>query len=247
MLPDLANPEIWISLFTLTTLEIVLGIDNIVFISILSKDLPEHQQPLARKLGLLGALFTRILLLMSIAWIISLTTPIFTAYEQVVSWRDVILISGGLFLLVKGTREIHESVEGIEEVGKPSKTKTFMVVIVQIMLLDVIFSLDSVITAVGMVDEISVMIAAITIAMGIMLLAAEPLSKFISEHPTVKMLALSFLLLIGMALVADGLHFHIPRGYIYFSIAFAIGVEVLNLMAAKRRSRKLAKNAMLSD
>ena len=238
MLPDLANPEIWISLFTLTTLEIVLGIDNIVFISILSKDLPEHQQPLARKLGLLGALFTRILLLMSIAWIISLTTPIFTAYEQVVSWRDVILISGGLFLLVKGTREIHESVEGIEDVGKPSKTKTFMVVIVQIMLLDVIFSLDSVITAVGMVDEISVMIAAITIAMGIMLLAAEPLSKFISEHPTVKMLALSFLLLIGMALVADGLHFHIPRGYIYFSIAFAIGVEVLNLMAAKRRLKK---------
>ncbi len=242
MLPDLANPEIWISLFTLTTLEIVLGIDNIVFISILSKDLPEHQQPLARKLGLLGALFTRILLLMSIAWIISLTTPIFTAYEQVVSWRDVILISGGLFLLVKGTREIHESVEGIEEVGKPSKTKTFMVVIVQIMLLDVIFSLDSVITAVGMVDEISVMIAAITIAMGIMLLAAEPLSKFISEHPTVKMLALSFLLLIGMALVADGLHFHIPRGYIYFSIAFAIGVEVLNLMAAKRRLKKAQNN-----
>ncbi len=242
MLPDLANPEIWISLFTLTTLEIVLGIDNIVFISILSKDLPEHQQPLARKLGLLGALFTRILLLMSIAWIISLTTPIFTAYEQVVSWRDVILISGGLFLLVKGTREIHESVEGIEEVGKPSKTKTFMVVIVQIMLLDVIFSLDSVITAVGMVDEISVMIAAITIAMGIMLLAAEPLSKFISEHPTVKMLALSFLLLIGMALVADGLHFHIPRGYIYFSIAFAIGVEILNLMAANRRLKKAQNN-----
>lgn len=243
MLPDLANPEIWIALFTLTTLEIVLGIDNIVFISILSKSLPEEQQPLARKLGLLGALLTRILLLLSIAWIIGLTAPLFTAYGQVVSWRDVILISGGVFLIVKGTLEIHQSVEGIDhENDKASATKSFFSVIIQIMLLDVIFSLDSVITAVGMVDDISIMIAAITIAMAIMMWASEPLSAFISEHPTVKMLALSFLLLIGMALVADGMHFHIPRGYIYFSIAFAIIVEILNLLAAKSRLAKSQKN-----
>lgn len=246
MLPDLASPEIWISLFTLTTLEIILGIDNIVFISIVAKDLPEHQQPRARKIGLLGALVTRILLLLSIAWIISLTAPIFNVYEQAVSWRDIILLGGGLFLLLKATSEIHENVEGFEEHDeKPKKPKSFFITILQIMFLDVIFSLDSVITAVGMVDEVSVMIAAITIAIGVMIWAAEPISKFVIKHPTVKMLALAFLLLIGMALIADGLHFHIPRGYIYFSVAFAIGVETLNLMAAKRRSLKRRKNAKL--
>ena len=244
MLPDLANPEIWVSLLTLTTLEIVLGIDNIVFISILSNNLPKHQRPLARKVGLLGAMGTRILLLLSITWIIGLTSPLFSMYEQSVSWRDMILLGGGVFLLLKSTREIHDNVEGVhDDDDKAKKPKSFFIVIVQIMLLDVIFSLDSVITAVGMVDEVSVMIAAITIAILIMMWAAEPISEFVTKHPTVKMLALSFLLLIGMALIADGLHFHIPRGYIYFSIAFAMGVETLNLLAAKRRSLKRQKNA----
>ena len=244
MLPDLANPEIWVSLLTLTTLEIVLGIDNIVFISILSNNLPKHQRPLARKVGLLGAMGTRILLLLSITWIIGLTSPLFSMYEQSVSWRDMILLGGGVFLLLKSTREIHDNVEGVhDDDDKAKKPKSFLIVIIQIMFLDVIFSLDSVITAVGMVDEVSVMIAAITIAILIMMWAAEPISEFVTKHPTVKMLALSFLLLIGMALIADGLHFHIPRGYIYFSIAFAMGVETLNLLAAKRRSLKRQKNA----
>jgi predicted tellurium resistance membrane protein TerC len=239
MVPDLANPEIWISLLTLTTLEIILGIDNVVFISIVAKSLPEHQQERARKVGLMGALVTRILLLLSIAWVVGLTEPIFSALGQDISWRDVVLIGGGLFLMVKSTQEIHEVVEAEDDVGTQVKRKkSFLAAIVQIMLLDVIFSLDSVITAVGMVDDVSVMIAAITIAIFLMVAASNAISRFIEEHPTVKMLALSFLLLIGMALVADGLGMHIPRGYIYFSIAFAIGVEILNLKAAQRRRQK---------
>ncbi len=239
---DIASPEFWLSLFTLTTLEIVLGLDNVIFISIIANRLPAEDREKARKIGLLGALLTRIALLFSIAWVISLTSPLFTAFGQSFSWRDIILIAGGLFLLQKGTLEIHEAVEGDhDEADKPLIKRPLIYVIGQIMILDIVFSLDSVITAVGMVSNISVMIIAMVIAIGVMLWAAEPLAAFIEKHPTVKMLALSFLLLVGVVLVADGLHFHVPRGYLYFAIAFSIGVEILNQLAHKRRKQKEAQ------
>jgi predicted tellurium resistance membrane protein TerC len=225
----LTNPEIWIGLLTLTALEIVLGIDNIVFISILAGKLPEQQQPIARQVGLGLAMLTRILLLASIAWIVSLTSPLFSILGFDVTGRDLILIGGGIFLLAKATREIHDKLEGLEGHAESKVAPSFASVIIQIMLLDVVFSLDSVITAVGMVQELGVMIAAVVIAVIIMLFAAGPISNFVNRHPTIKILALSFLLLIGFTLVVEGLHQHIPKGYIYFAMGFSVFVEMLNL------------------
>jgi len=235
---DLTDPQIWASLATLTALEIVLGIDNVIFLSIVVARLPAEQQARARMIGLTGALGFRILLLASLVWIIGLTKPIFTVWDFDFSWRDLILGAGGLFLLYKGTLEIHETVEGDhDEDGAGKKTLTFAAAITQIMVLDIIFSIDSVITAVGMVQNLPVMITAVVIAVIVMMVASSPVSKFIQEHPTTKMLALSFLLLVGVALLADALHFHIPRGYLYFAIFFSALVEALNLVAQKRRRR----------
>ena len=230
----LTDPKIWIALLTLTSLEIVLGIDNIIFVSILAGKLPEHQQVKARQLGLALAMLVRIALLFSLTWIARLTTPLFYVFENPVAGRDLILIAGGLFLLGKSTYEIHEKLEGEEGHASAKVKATFTSVITQIMVLDIVFSLDSVITAVGMVDELAVMVAAVVIAVGVMLLAAGTVSRFVEKHPTVKMLALSFLLLIGMSLVAEGLHFHIPKGYIYFAMGFAVFVEVLNLRLRRK-------------
>lgn len=225
----ITDPEIWIGLLTLTTLEVVLGIDNIVFISILAGKLREEQQALARNVGLGVAMLTRILLLISLAWIVGLTEDLFTVAGFSVTGRDLILIIGGIFLLAKATREIHDKLEGLEGHAEAKVGPSFASVIIQILLLDIVFSLDSVITAVGMVQELGVMIAAVIIAVIIMLFAAGPISSFVNKHPTLKILALSFLLLIGFTLVVEGLHQHIPKGYIYFAMGFSIFVEMLNL------------------
>jgi len=230
----LSDPQTWISLLTLTGLEIVLGIDNIIFISILAGKLPPEQQPKARKMGLSLALVTRIALLASIAWIAKLTSPLFAVLGHGISGRDLILILGGLFLLFKSTHEIHEKLEGEEGHASSKVAASFAKVIVQIMLLDVVFSLDSVITAVGMAQHLTVMIAAVILAMGVMLLAAGGISDFVHKHPTLKILALSFLLLIGTSLIAEGMGFHIPKGYVYFAMAFSFGVEILNLKLRKK-------------
>ena len=240
MLELLSSPEIWASLLTLTVLEIVLGIDNIIFISIVSSRLPQEQQAKARSIGLMLALAMRLVLLSMIAWLAGLTTPLFNAFGQEISWRDIILIGGGLFLMVKGTMEIHHTVEATEEEKASLKKATFSAVIGQIVMLDIVFSLDSVITAIGMTDNLPVMIAAVVIAMAVMLFAAKPVSEFVNAHPTVKMMALSFLLLVGVALIADGMGFHIPRGYLYFAVAFSLGVECLNLWAKKNAAKKRA-------
>lgn len=235
----LTDPQVWASLATLTALEIVLGIDNLVFIAILANKLPEAQRDRARKIGLALALLMRLALLASISWIVGLTAVVFEIAGHPFSWRDIILIGGGLFLVFKGTREIHERVEGHDEaVGATLARVTFQGVILQIIILDAVFSLDSVITAVGMAEELWVMVTAVIIAVAIMLIASGPLSAFVSRHPTVKMLALSFLLLIGMVLVADGFGFHIPKGYVYAAMGFSVLVESLNLMASARRKRK---------
>jgi predicted tellurium resistance membrane protein TerC len=225
----ITNPEIWVALVTLTSLEIVLGIDNIIFISILAGKLPGNQQAKARQLGLSLAMFVRIGLLFSLSWVIGLTTPLFTVFHHPISGRDLILLIGGLFLLGKSTFEIHEKLEGEEGHAETKLKVSFTGVIVQILLLDIVFSLDSVITAVGMVRQLPVMIAAVVIAVGIMLVAAGSVSDFVERHPTIKMLALSFLLLIGFSLLAEGLEFHIPKGYIYFAMGFSVFVEMLNL------------------
>jgi predicted tellurium resistance membrane protein TerC len=225
----LTDPQTWIALLTLTSLEVVLGIDNVIFISILSGKLPEHQQRAARRTGLGLAMFTRILLLASLAWIIGLTAPWFTIFGLAISGRDVILIGGGVFLLAKSTREIHDRLEGKEGHLSAKIAPSFANVIVQILLLDIVFSLDSVITAVGMARQLGVMIAAVVIAVIIMMFSAEGISDFVNRHPTVKMLALSFLLLIGFTLVVEGLHQHIPKGYTYFAMGFSVFVEMLNL------------------
>lgn len=241
MLQLLADPQAWASLLTLTALEIVLGIDNVIFLSIVTGRLPPHQQPAARYIGLGLAAGMRVMLLLCITWIAGLTAAVFTVVGEVITWRDLVLLGGGLFLLVKGTLEIHHMAEGGEEEETDSRrTTTFASAVVQIVLLDVVFSLDSVITAVGMAQDIEIMIAAVLIAVGVMLLAAKPIGAFIQKHPTLKMLALSFLLLVGVALIADGLHFHVPRGYLYFAIAFSAGVEFLNLIAARARRRRTA-------
>lgn len=230
------SPEIWIALITLTVLEIVLGIDNIIFISILSGKLPPGQQERARFIGLSLAMIMRILLLLTISWIIRLTEPLFTLFGHGFSGRDLILIGGGLFLLGKATFEIHERLEGDPEHGAAGRAVvSFTSVIIQILLLDIVFSLDSVITAVGVAEDVEVMIAAVVIAVLVMLVSAGPISRFVNDHPTVKMLALSFLLLIGMVLVADGLGQHIPKGYVYFAMGFSILVEVLNLRARRTK------------
>ncbi len=236
-----ADPNAWASLLTLTALEIVLGVDNLIFLSIITQRLPEREGKLARRIGLLLAMLGRIVLLLCITWIMGLTAPVFDLAGETFSWRDLVLFAGGFFLLYKGTIEIHSSVEGEdEEPTRGTKSRAFAVIIAQIFVLDLIFSLDSVLTAVGMAQHLPIMIAAIVIAIGVMLLAAEPLSDFVGKHPTVKMLALSFILLVGVALVADALHFHIPRGYIYMAIAFSVTVEALNLWALARRKRRLA-------
>ena len=232
----LTDPEIWIAFATLTSLEIVLGIDNIVFISIVSSRLPEARQATARNVGLALAMITRILLLLVLAWIIGLTAPLFSVLGEEISGRDLILLSGGLFLVAKSTYEIHHKLEG--EAGGGHRTKaypSFRSVIIQILLLDLVFSLDSVITAVGMVDEIGVMIAAVVVAVLVMLVAAGPISRFVEDHPTIKMLALSFLLLIGVMLIVESFDLHVPKGYIYFAMAFSLFVELLNLRLKKIR------------
>jgi len=240
----ISQPEIWISLLTLTLLEIVLGIDNLVFISILSSKLPAHQQKKARKVGLALALITRILLLLGISWVMGLNKPFWTgkllSFDLSVAGKDIILFLGGLFLIGKSTFEIHDKLEGEDGEVTKRMAANFTSVVIQIVLLDIVFSLDSVITAVGMVKEIGVMIAAVVIAVIIMLVFVNPISTFVDRHPTIKMLALSFLILIGVVLVAEGLHHHIPKGYIYFAMAFSVGVEMLNL-----RMRKVASKVEL--
>ncbi len=233
----LTSPELWIAFATLLLLEIVLGIDNVVFISILSGRLPEHQQARARTIGISLALITRLLLLASLSWIIGLTAPLFTVAGQEISGRDLILLLGGLFLVGKATYEIHEHLEGSDH-ARSGKAVSFGVVIAQILVLDVVFSLDSVITAVGMVDELAIMVAAVVIAMIIMLVSAAAVSNFVNQHPTVKMLALSFLLIIGASLIAESFDQHIPKGYVYGPIAFSIFVEFLNLRVRARQRRQ---------
>lgn len=225
----IATPESWIALFTLIALELVLGVDNVIFISILAGKLPKAQQPRARSTGIGLAVITRILLLLSLSWIISLEEPLFSVLGLGISGRDLILLAGGLFLIGKSTFEIHEKLEGIEGHASARVAASFASVIIQIMLLDIVFSLDSVITAVGMVNEIMIMVIAVIAAAGVMIFAAGPISTFVEEHPTIKMLALSFLLMIGFTLVVDGLHQHIPKGYIYFAMGFSVFVEMLNL------------------
>ncbi len=232
----LADPQAWLALGTLTALEIVLGIDNIIFISILASKLPKAEQPRARYWGLAVAMVTRLLLLFSLSWLMGLTAPIFTLLAQEISGRDLILLIGGLFLLVKSTLEIHDKLEGEEQQGNPHAAATFGAIILQIALLDIVFSLDSVITAVGMVDQISVMAIAIVIAVMVMMAASTPISEFIDQHPTIKVLALSFLLLVGVMLIGEGLDFHIPKGYIYFAMAFSVFVEMLNSKIRRRHT-----------
>lgn len=240
----LSDPETWASLVTLTALEIVLGIDNVVFIAILAGRLPASRRARARRVGLALALVSRLALLVSIVWIIGLTRPLFEVFGREVSWRDIILIAGGLFLLYKGTREIHHTLEGDEgPIASGPVRVTFGGVVMQIMVLDIVFSLDSVITAVGMARQLWVMAAAVILAVAIMLAASAPLSSFIERHPTVRMLALSFLLLIGMTLIADGAGFHVPKGYVYAVIVFSICVEFLNQLAARRRKRRAITGA----
>lgn len=231
--------QAWIGLFTLTALEIVLGIDNIIFISILAGKLPGDKQKRARRLGLGLAMITRILLLLSISWIMGLTEPLFAVLGREISGRDIILIVGGIFLIAKSTHEIHEKLEGTEHESSRKSFSSFSAVLIQIMLLDIVFSLDSVITAVGMIKEVAIMITAIIIAVIIMMAFAEPISHFVNKHPTIKMLALAFLLMIGLLLIADGLGQHIPKGYAYFAMGFSVFVEMLNLRAKKGKPVKL--------
>ncbi len=231
------QPEAWIALLTLIALELVLGVDNIIFISILAGKLPESDQPRARTMGIALAVITRILLLLSLSWVISLEDALFTLpyFEIGISGRDIILLIGGLFLLWKSTHEIHEKLEGKEGHASAKVAATFMSVIIQIMLLDIVFSLDSVITAVGMVDELAIMIIAVIVAAGVMIFIAAPIGEFVEHHPTIKILALSFLLLIGFTLIVEGLHQHIPKGYVYFAMGFSVFVEMINLRVRDTR------------
>ncbi len=237
MIAYLLDPQTWAAFATLTVLEIVLGIDNLVFLAITSARLPIEKQASARKIGLIMALVLRIGLLMTLSWIAALTKPVFTVGTFEVSWRDLVLGLGGLYLLYKGVMEIHESIEGGGEHGTKG-TASYAAVIVQIMILDLVFSLDSIITAVGMTNNLPVMVAAIVVAILVMMFAASAVSGFINNHPTVKMLALAFLILVGFVLVADAGHFHIERGYLYFAIAFSIGVECLNLLMRRRHQKR---------
>jgi len=231
----ITQPEIWIAFITLVALELVLGVDNVIFITILAGKLPAAEQPRARTTGIALAVITRTLLLLSLSWIIRLTEPLLTIAGFEVSGRDVVLIAGGLFLLAKSTFEIHQKLEGVEGEASSRVKGSFTNVIIQIMLLDVVFSLDSVITAVGMVDEVLIMIFAVLAAAGVMIFSATPIGNFVDRHPTIKILALSFLLMIGITLIAEGLHQHIPKGYIYFAMGFSVLVEMLNLRMRQRQ------------
>ncbi|HOO80910.1 MAG TPA: TerC family protein [Alphaproteobacteria bacterium] len=240
----LFSVDLWMSFLTLVVLEIILGIDNIIFLSIVASRLPAEKQKAARLIGLAFALLMRIALLLSISWLTHITVIVLSIAGHDVSWRDLVLGLGGLFLLYKGTREIHSTVEGDDhDTANISKAATFGSVITQIVIIDMVFSLDSVITAVGMTDHVPVMIAAVAIAIVMMMFAAEPASRFVQENLSIKMLALSFLLLVGVALIADAMHFHIPRGYLYFAIAFSLGVESLTLLAQKRSEKRKAARA----
>ena len=241
MMELLADPQAWIAFATLTALELVLGIDNIVFISILVDKLPKARQELARRLGLFMAMFMRVGLLMVLSWIVGLTAPVFTVIGQEISGRDLILICGGLFLIWKSTGEIHQSLEGEEGHASSAVQATFAAVIVQIMVVDMVFSLDSIITAVGMVDSLPVMIAAVIVSVGLMMLFAGAIGRFVSDHPTIKMLALSFLVVVGVVLIAEGFEYHVPKGFVYFAMAFSLSVEMLNI----RMRRKSATPAHL--
>ncbi len=240
MIDLLFNANAWASLLTLTIMEIVLGIDNLVFISVLTSRLPADAARKARALGLSMALVFRILLLITLSWLIGLTAPVFTLFDHPFSWRDLILLAGGLFLLYKATHEIHNGIEGEEDASGNIVHAAFGATVAQIIAIDIVFSIDSIITAIGMAEHVPVMILAVILAMIVMFLASEPISKFIHDHPTTKMLALSFLLLIGVSLVADGLGFHVPRAYIYFAMAFSSGVEVINIIAGRKRRKAKA-------
>jgi predicted tellurium resistance membrane protein TerC len=239
MLELLTRPEAWIAFGTLTALELVLGIDNVIFISILVDKLPRERRDVARRLGLFMAMFMRIGLLLALAWIVGLVEPLFSLMGRGFSGRDLILFLGGLFLIYKSTAEIHQSLEGEEGHSSSAVQATFVGIILQIMVIDIVFSLDSIITAVGMVDDVRVMIAAVVVSVGLMMLFAGPIGRFVSDHPTIKMLALAFLVVVGVVLIAEGFGYHVPKGYIYFAMAFAFGVEMLNI-TMRRRSKKPA-------
>jgi len=243
----LASPEAWIALGTLTALEIVLGIDNIIFISILVGRLPRQQRAFARRMGLSLAMITRLALLFSISWVMGLTEPWVTIFNQAISGRDVILIGGGLFLLAKATHEIHNSLEGVEESGSTVVAASLGMVLVQIAVLDIVFSLDSVITAVGLVEHVSIMAIAIILAVVVMLFAAKPIGDFVDAHPTIKILALSFLILVGVTLMVEGFDVHVPKGYIYFAMAFSVAVEMLNIQMRKKRAMPIRLRKQMRD
>lgn len=237
MMELLTDPQAWIAFATLTALELVLGIDNIVFISILVDKLPKEKQELARRIGLFMAMFMRIGLLLVLAWIVGLVAPLFTVMGQEISGRDLILIGGGLFLIWKSTGEIHQSVEGQEGHASSAVKATFAAVIVQIMVVDMVFSLDSIITAVGMVDSLAVMVAAVITSVALMMVFAGTIGRFVSAHPTIKILALSFLVVVGVVLIAEGFDFHVPKGFVYFAMAFSLGVETLNIRMRSRAAK----------
>ncbi|MDP1907744.1 MAG: TerC family protein [Hyphomicrobium sp.] len=243
----IASPEAWIALATLTALEIVLGIDNIIFLSILVGRLPQNQRAFARKVGLGLAMIARLALLFSISWVMGLTEPWFTLWNQAISGRDLVLIGGGLFLLFKATHEIHNSLEGLEDRGAAVVAASLGMVLAQIAVLDVVFSLDSVITAVGLVEHVSIMAIAIVLAVVVMLMAAKSIGDFVDEHPTIKMLALSFLILVGATLTAEGFDVHVPKGYIYFAMAFSVAVEMLNIRMRKARIEPVRLHKRLRD
>jgi predicted tellurium resistance membrane protein TerC len=244
MIELISNPQAWIAFATLTALELVLGIDNIIFISILVDKLPKERREFARRIGLFMAMFMRIGLLLVLAWIVGLVEPLFSVFGQPISGRDVILILGGLFLIWKSTGEIHQSLEGEEEShGSKAVKATFAAIILQIMVIDLVFSLDSIITAVGMVDDVRIMIAAVIGSVALMMLFAGPIGRFVSDHPTIKMLALSFLVVVGVVLVAEGFGHHVPKGYVYFGMAFSLGVEMLNIYMRKKTAKKVQLNA----
>jgi predicted tellurium resistance membrane protein TerC len=236
----LTSPEAWMAFATLTALELVLGIDNIIFISILVDKLAPQQREMARRLGLFMAMFMRIGLLLVLSWIVGLVAPLFTLFGQTISGRDLILILGGLFLIWKSTTEIHHSLEGVEDEPSSAVRNTFFSVILQIMLIDLVFSLDSIITAVGMVDRVEIMIAAVIVSVGMMMVFARAIGEFVSNHPSIKMLALSFLVVVGVVLIAEGFEHHIPKGYIYFAMAFSVVVEMLNIHFRKRNAQVVA-------
>ena len=243
----ISSPEAWIALTTLTALEIVLGIDNIIFISILVSRLPDHQREFGRRVGLTLAMLTRLALLFSIAWVMGLKDTWFTVFDHEISGRDVILILGGLFLLYKSTHEIHQSMEGIEEETSVPKVAGLASILVQIAILDIVFSLDSVITAVGLVEHVSIMAIAIIVAVGIMLIAAKPIGDFVDRHPTIKILALSFLILVGVTLIVEGFDVHVPKGYIYFAMAFSVMVEMLNIRMRKKAAEPVHLHKQYSE